>query len=612
MIDKHRYYEIDEVAQNSDSEEDEESKAQKPMTAAESMNAVFDSPKKTAEGKTKFIDDNQEDHLWTEVYEDEGFDEQDLIAARIKYFSEVFGTTFDEHDELGKLELEHSLMKYVLEYGPEQTSVFAREFAQGAAACCPHGCREERLHDYDLTELEKHFEETAERLKVAFEDLVVAQNQNISNEIDLAQEESPATEQDIAFLNSQFSKNEKGLFPIKDTSIKGGEESVTQNYRDSEHEEEPDKAEEKTAAIRPSSRLIKTEQSALGLQDYLPHDNSMSLRFANSGGSMPRPPTMVLSAQGKMKSIMTNVHDDVSVAAQSYGTGHGVTSDKSVRINEPLPAPPSGEYDNEIKPSLSRSGAHFRRRLDTGNRSIISMSVHDDGDEWEKFQGFVQDGNRMNDGDQNERVHDGVWNVPSIGTFFSNLMQRFVTWMKTFTKPVNELKSESTFAVVTFTSRQAAVAARHCLADGRGAKRWTPVEEIPVPPLADAAACDLVTCRGCCRPVTLTINSQQQFLRTIWANIGLALIFVFYTVPLTVIGNLASKENLEALIPGLADIANQNSFIDRLLQGFIPALLFSLFFALCPVMFKAISNFGSNAISVNQAEFKALQVSIVK
>ena len=154
--------------------------------------------------------------------------------------------------------------------------------------------------------------------------------------------------------------------------------------------------------------------------------------------------------------------------------------------------------------------------------------------------------------------------------------------------------------------------ARHCLADGRGAKRWTPVEEIPVPPLADAAACDLVTCRGCCRPVTLTINSQQQFLRTIWANIGLALIFVFYTVPLTVVGNLASKENLEALIPGLADIANQNSFVDRLLQGFIPALLFSLFFALCPVMFKAISNFGSNAISVNQAEFKALQVSIVK
>jgi hypothetical protein len=147
------------------------------------------------------------------------------------------------------------------------------------------------------------------------------------------------------------------------------------------------------------------------------------------------------------------------------------------------------------------------------------------------------------------------------------------------------------------------------LADGRGADRWIPIEDIPVPPLADAAAGDLKTCRGCCRPVTLTVNPKQQFVRKYTAIFMLAAIFVFYTAPLTVIANLAAPENMKKVIPGLAELAHVNPFLDRLLQGFVPALLNSIFFSLCPVMFKAISNFGSNAISVNEAEFNALQVS---
>lgn len=151
--------------------------------------------------------------------------------------------------------------------------------------------------------------------------------------------------------------------------------------------------------------------------------------------------------------------------------------------------------------------------------------------------------------------------------------------------------------------------ARHCLADGRGANRWTPTEDIPVPPLADAAAGDLKTCRGCCRPVTMTVNSNQQFVRKYSAWLLLAVIFVFYTFPLTVIANLANPDNLGKILPGLAELAVENPFVDRLLQGLVPAILNSLFFSLCPIMFKAISNFGSNAISVNQAEYIALQVS---
>jgi len=151
--------------------------------------------------------------------------------------------------------------------------------------------------------------------------------------------------------------------------------------------------------------------------------------------------------------------------------------------------------------------------------------------------------------------------------------------------------------------------ARHCLSDGRGANRWTPAEAIPVPPLADAAAGDLKTCRGCCRPVTMTVNSNQQFVRKYAAFLLLAVIFIFYTFPLTVIANLAAPKNLKKVLPGLSEFADVNPFVDRLLQGLVPAALNSLFFSLCPIMFKGISNFGSNAISVNQAEYIALQVS---
>jgi hypothetical protein len=152
------------------------------------------------------------------------------------------------------------------------------------------------------------------------------------------------------------------------------------------------------------------------------------------------------------------------------------------------------------------------------------------------------------------------------------------------------------------------IIARHCLADGRGVSRWTPVEDIPVPPLADAASFDFKTCRGCCRPVTLTVNPQQQFLRKYTALFILIVMYVFYTVPLTFISTLVAPEKLEKIIPGLAELAAESQFLNKLLQGIVPALLNSLFFALCPVIFKAISNFGSNSISVNQAEYIALQV----
>jgi hypothetical protein len=73
-------------------------------------------------------------------------------------------------------------------------------------------------------------------------------------------------------------------------------------------------------------------------------------------------------------------------------------------------------------------------------------------------------------------------------------------------------KSES-YAVVTFTSRQAAIAARQCLSDGSGLDGWREVDKIPIPPLADSVPWNICDCRGCCRPVTVTLPPQERRFR---------------------------------------------------------------------------------------------------
>ena len=43
---------------------------------------------------------------------------------------------------------------------------------------------------------------------------------------------------------------------------------------------------------------------------------------------------------------------------------------------------------------------------------------------------------------------------------------------------VSSVVDYHTYAVVTFTSRQAAIAARQCMADGSGLGRWEELEEV--------------------------------------------------------------------------------------------------------------------------------------
>ena len=52
------------------------------------------------------------------------------------------------------------------------------------------------------------------------------------------------------------------------------------------------------------------------------------------------------------------------------------------------------------------------------------------------------------------------------------------------------------YAVITFSSRQAAIAARQCLADGGTNNSWQQIDDIPIPPLADAPPRNICFCRG--------------------------------------------------------------------------------------------------------------------
>jgi hypothetical protein len=138
------------------------------------------------------------------------------------------------------------------------------------------------------------------------------------------------------------------------------------------------------------------------------------------------------------------------------------------------------------------------------------------------------------------------------------------------------------YAVVTFTSRQAAIAARQSLADGGAINTWRQVDDIPIAPLADAPPRNIFFCRGCCRPVTLTINYKEKkfrrytyvcaaivpiHLRCFNSNTCLhcsVIVFLFffcclYTIPLASIQNLANPDFLAKAFPDSTELHDPSS-----------------------------------------------------
>lgn len=229
--------------------------------------------------------------------------------------------------------------------------------------------------------------------------------------------------------------------------------------------------------------------------------------------------------------------------------------------------------------------------------------------EWDEVVALLHEQQQsMRSGSGSTRLPDGHWEWPSWKKWWGATKNTPAKAWRTNKAVVESLSRDSTYAVVTFTSRQAAIAARHCLTDGRAANRWLTLEELPIPPLADAPSCNVMACRNCCRPLALGANERQKNIRLMIAMAMLATIYTLYTIPLTAASEFFSPSQLDILFPELKDLSIQSGWqLSGLLSGLISAMVYTAFFALCPVLFKAIANFGSKATSVAGAEFRALQ-----
>ena len=65
------------------------------------------------------------------------------------------------------------------------------------------------------------------------------------------------------------------------------------------------------------------------------------------------------------------------------------------------------------------------------------------------------------------------------------------------------------------------------------------------------ASMDFKTSRGCCRPVTMSLNQRQQFIRKAIATTLLAIMFVTYSIPITLTAHLTTIEKLSDIWPDL-------------------------------------------------------------
>jgi hypothetical protein len=162
------------------------------------------------------------------------------------------------------------------------------------------------------------------------------------------------------------------------------------------------------------------------------------------------------------------------------------------------------------------------------------------------------------------------------------------------------------YAVITFSSRQAAIAARQCLADGGANNSWQQIDEIPIPPLADAPPRNIFFFRGCCRPVTLTINYKEKKCRRWSVYVFLFFFCCFYTIPLAFISLVMNPRWLGQFFPNSKPLHDPDNILYRALAGPASGLATTLFMALLPQIFKFVAYYEGTSSSLEMAERKAL------
>jgi len=239
---------------------------------------------------------------------------------------------------------------------------------------------------------------------------------------------------------------------------------------------------------------------------------------------------MLEEANQALVEARASVNKD-AIDIESGAFGESLLGRRNVAGRRAAASTENGDMDAHADSEMTSSG-YRKHSNDTGNgsmscrhffESIPSESEGVSSEEKWKIVGDIADESRKL---HTPRRTHGLINGMSSGRWRFNSTDSFLGRLRDMTQPrppesvsgknvnlVAAVVDHHIYAVVTFTSRQAAIAARQCTADGSGLGRWQEVEDLPIPPLADAAPWDFFQCKRCCRPATLTINDSEKRCR---------------------------------------------------------------------------------------------------
>jgi len=154
------------------------------------------------------------------------------------------------------------------------------------------------------------------------------------------------------------------------------------------------------------------------------------------------------------------------------------------------------------------------------------------------------------------------------------------------------------YAVVTFTSRHAAVIARQCLADGTGRRNfWRQVGDIPIYPLADAPQFKFSQ-RGLMRPVTPNITYTSKKIR-LWLT---SIFIVIFTVTNVYFVNLINTTVLEVS----KFLGESQEVWQAALSSTLSGASQSMLFSISPSIFQLLANSNGQCTSMEKAEQKSI------
>lgn len=413
------------------------------------------------------------------------------VLAERKNYERFLGNMADfyqifDHD----MERAHETAEFI--FGPEQAAVLAREAAQAAAPCCPRGFMEGSVRRAALDKLLDMEEEAVDQLDTAIAELKMARYR--------------ATLSIAEKSGSMHPKKASAKAASPAEAAEGSPES--QEQKDEEDEEEPQTQQQQQDAGRPTLH-----------------------RSASLPVELPRGMSMLETELIRKASTVS----DHNPTANGGVSGRSILHVSQAAAQEP-PAPkssraktPQASRWSQVEAIVLEASEGKVKKVSTGNLQVGGGGAGVGGD----AGGYGVVG-CCSSGGSGRRGGVGVAVVATqaaakagvgVAKVGLNVTKHVVERANQLlddavrestglvTDVVTHVARESTYAVVTFTSRQAAVAARHCLADGRGTKRWETLPDAPIPPLPDAAAWDVLAFRSFCRPLALSINDRQKSYR---------------------------------------------------------------------------------------------------